>query len=264
MTGFDGNLSAADPLVDTAFFDAQLGATLIPAGTAGQAQAAELYANSGWKLGLNPDALFSTQFYLNQYADIRAAGLNPLAHYENYGWKEGRNPSQTFSSSGYLLANGDVRGANMDPLLHYDLYGKAEGRAAPLPGFDGNLAAADPLVSLAYYDSQLGLTNVASVQVNLVSAAENYHAIGWTQGLNPDAFFNTSYYLSHNPDIAAAHIDPLLHYEAYGWREGRDPSAQFSTHKYLNAYADIRAAAVDPLLHYIQYGQFEGRQAFAV
>lgn len=28
-------------------------------------------------------------------------------------------------------------------------------------------------------------------------------------------------YLAHNPDVAAARIDPLQHYEAYGWKEGR-------------------------------------------
>ena len=71
------------------------------------------------------------------------------------------------------------------------------------------------------------------------------------------------YYLSHNPDVAAAHINPLLHYEQYGWTEGRDPSAQFSTHKYLAAYSDVKAAGADPLLHYVAYGQGEGRTAFA-
>ena len=83
------------------------------------------------------------------------------------------------------------------------------------------------------------------------------------QGLNPDAFFNTAYYLSHNPDIAAAHIDPLRHYEQYGWKEGRDPSAQFSTAKYLAAYADVKAAGMDPLLHFVAFGQAEGRVAFS-
>jgi len=59
--------------------------------------------------------------------------------------------------------------------------------------------------------------------------------------LNPDAFFDTRYYLAHNPDIAAVRIDPLEHYERYGWHEGRDPSAQFSTNKYLAANSVIGA-----------------------
>jgi hypothetical protein len=95
-------------------------------------------------------------------------------------------------------------------------------------------------------------------------AAWSYDQTGWQKGLNPDAFFDTNYYLSHNPDVAAAHIDPLLHYENNGWLEGRDPSAQFSTAKYLAAYSDVKAAGMDPLLHYVQFGQAEGRSAFAV
>ncbi len=65
-------------------------------------------------------------------------------------------------------------------------------------------------------------------------------------------------------DVAAAHVNPLLHYEQYGWHEGRDPSAQFSTNTYLAAYSDVKAAALDPLLHYVQYGPAEGRTAFNV
>ena len=95
-------------------------------------------------------------------------------------------------------------------------------------------------------------------------AAWSYDVSGWQKGLNPNAYFNTSYYLSHNPDVAAAHVDPLLHYETSGWREGRDPSAQFSTNKYLAAYGDVKAAGIDPLLHYVSYGQTEGRLAYVV
>lgn len=82
--------------------------------------------------------------------------------------------------------------------------------------------------------------------------------------MNPDAFFDTRYYLANNPDIAAVHIDPLEHYERYGWHEGRDPSAQFSTHKYFAANPDVKAAGVNPLEHFLTYGQSEGRTAFAV
>ena len=40
---------------------------------------------------------------------------------------------------------------------------------------------------------------------------------------NPD--FDASYYLSHNPDVAQAGVDPLAHYLTTGWKEGRDPNA---------------------------------------
>ena len=78
------------------------------------------------------------------------------------------------------------------------------------------------------------------------------------------ALFDGTYYLAHNPDVAAAGFAPLAHFEAFGWTEGRDPSAAFSLTRYLDANADVRAAHLNPLLHYVEFGQGEGRQAYAV
>ncbi len=255
-----GGTAAADILVDTAFYDRQLGAAIIPADTAGQQQAAWSYDATGWQKGLNPDALFDSKYYLAQNPDVKASGQNPLVHFEQYGWNEGRDPSLLFSAAKYLAANKDVKAAGADPLLHYVQYGRGEGRMTFLPG---GSAAADPLVDADYYDRQLGATLVPAGIAAQQQAAWSYDASGWQRGLSPDAFFDTKYYLSHNPDVAAAHYDPVKHYEQYGWREGRDPSAQFSTHKYLAAYPDVRAAGADPLDHFLRYGQTEGRVAAA-
>jgi len=215
----------------------------------------------GWKAGANPDALFDTSYYLTQNPDVAAAGLDPLAHFESNGWREGREPSLMFSDAKYLAAYPDVKAAGIDPLVHYLGNGRAEGRMAFLAG---GTATADPLVNATYFDRQLGAMLIPGGAVVAQQAASLYDTIGWQRGLNPDTLFDTTYYLSRNPDVAAAHIDPLLHYEASGWKEGRDPSALFSTNKYLGAYADVRAAGINPLLHYVVNGQAEGRQAFAV
>ena len=215
----------------------------------------------GWKAGANPDALFDTSYYLTQNPDVAAAGLDPLAHFESNGWREGREPSLVFSDAKYLTAYPDVKAAAIDPLVHYLASGKAEGRMAFLAG---GPAAADPLVNATYFDRQLGATLIPGGAAGAQQAAASYDATGWQKGVNPDALFDTKYYLSHNPDVAAAHINPLLHFEANGWKEGRDPSALFSTNKYLSAYTDVRTAGLDPLLHYVVSGQAEGRQAFAV
>jgi len=255
-----GGTAAADRLVDPAFYDRQFGATIIPEGMAGQQQAAWSYDASGWQKGLNPDVLFDSNYYLAQNPDVKAAGLDPLTHFEQYGWREGRDPSLLFSVAKYLAANPDVGAVGIDPLLHYVQYGQGEGRMAFLPG---GTAGADPLIKADYYDRQLGATLVPTGTAAQQQAASSYDASGWQRGLNPDAFFDTGYYLGHNPDVAAAHVDPVKHYEQYGWHEGRDPSAQFSTNKYLAAYADVRAAGLDPLEHFLVYGQAEGRTAAA-
>ena len=255
-----GGTAPADTLVSPAFYDRQLGATIIPAGLAGQQQAAWSYGASGWQRGLNPDAFFDTNYYLAQNPDVRAAGLDPLTHFEQYGWREGRDPSLLFSTAKYLTAYPDVQAAGLDPLQQYLQSGQGTGRIAFLPGIT---AAADPLIDATYYDRQLGATLIPTGTAAQQQAAAAYGVLGWRQGLNPDAFFDTNYYLSHNPDVAAAHIDPVKHYEQYGWREGRDPSKQFSTSKYLAAYSDVRAAGLDPLEHFLVYGQAEGRVAIA-
>ena len=214
------------------------------------------YLSFGWKEGRNPSASFDTNYYLRQNPDVAAAGVNPLLHFEAHGWKEGRQPSLVFDDAKYLAANPDVAAAGANPLQHYMAYGRGEGRASFLTG---GAAAADPLVDAAHYDRQLGATLIPGGPAGAQQAAWSYDAAGWRKGLNPDALFDTKYYLAHNPDVAAARVNPLLHYETNGWKEGRDPSAAFSTGKYLAAYADVKAAGVDPLLHFVVSGQAEGR-----
>lgn len=248
--------TVSDPLVDAAYYYAHN-----PDVKAAGIDAATHYLASGWKEGRNPDAYFDTNYYLTQNPDVKAAGLDPLLHFEVNGWKEGREPSLVFSDAKYLVANPDVAAAGLDPLLHYVQHGQFEGRLSFL---SGGTAPADPLVNTAYYDMQLGATLIPGGVAAAQQAAASYDLIGWRRGLNPDAFFDTTYYLTHNPDVAAAHIDPLLHYENSGWHEGRDPSAAFSTNKYLAAYADVTAAGLDPLYHFVAFGQAEGRTAFAV
>lgn len=240
--------------VDPAFYTAH---TTLPQGVTASAD----YLGHGWAAGMNPNAWFDSAYYLKQNPDVKAAGMDPLLHYETYGWKEGRAPSLVFDGNAYLTANADVAAAGVDPLLHWLDFGKAEGRMTFLTG---GTATADPLVDAAFYDRQLGATILPGGTAAATQAAWSYDSTGWQAGLNPDTWFDTTYYLAHNPDVAAAHINPLQHYETFGWKEGRDPSAAFSTTKYLAAYGDVKAAGVDPLLHFVTNGQAEGRTAFAV
>ncbi len=95
------------------------------------AQAAyQHYQTSGWREGRNPNAYFDVTGYLNAYADVKAAGIDPLMHYDRYGWQEGRDPSGLFDTTNYRAANSDVREAGIDPLLHFLQFGAAEGRRA--------------------------------------------------------------------------------------------------------------------------------------
>ncbi|GAB0112493.1 glycosyltransferase [Acidisoma sp. C75] len=106
---------------------------------------------------------FDAAFYLDTYADIRAAGVDPFHHYRHWGAYEGRDPNAFFSTSWYLLQNPDVLEAGLNPLLHFVLFGAQEGRN-PHPHFDVNFyvnqvpeAADDPLLYHLRHGRQQGL-----------------------------------------------------------------------------------------------------------
>jgi serralysin len=62
--------------------------------------------------------------------------------------------------------------------------------------------------------------------------------------------------------VKNAGVNPLDHYHDFGWHEGRDPSVNFDTTDYLGHYPDVAAAQTDPLVHFLRFGAFEGRSAF--
>ena len=177
------------------------------------------YLASGWREGRNPSALFDTRYYLAHNYDVAASGVNPLWHYQQSGWREGRDPSAQFSDSKYLAANPDVAAENIDPLLQYTWAGQAQGRAI----YAVTPVPADPLAG--------------------------------------NALFNADFYLLHNPDVAAARIDPLAHFETFGWHEGRDPSPYFSLRSYAAANPQQAATGIDPLLAFLTSGQAPAQPA---
>ena len=207
------------------------------------------YNASGWHENRNPNAFFSTQFYLASNSDVRASGVNPLDQYDTIGWRQGRDPGANFDTKLYLLHNPDVAAAGVDPLTHYLWSGIFEGRAiyqaigTAVNGFDAE-----------YY-----VLHNPDVLAAGIDALTHFATNGWHEGRNPNSLFDVAYYLSHNPDVAAAGINPLQHYEQSGWMEGRNASAAFSTNAYLAANPDVAAAHLNPLDHYLNFGIYEGR-----
>ena len=77
--------------------------------------------------------LFDEKYYLDQYPDVKQAGMDAAEHYFYQGWKEGRNPGLIFNTNNYFSKNPDVEKAHINPLVHYLEAGKIEGRSiAPM------------------------------------------------------------------------------------------------------------------------------------
>ncbi|WP_420412688.1 beta strand repeat-containing protein [Roseibium sp.] len=99
-------------------------------------------------------------------------------------------------------------------------------------------------------------------------AQQHYNTFGRFEGSDPSASFDTSFYLSQYPDVAAAGINPFDHFLANGSLEMRLPFATFPASTFVAAdYAaantDLAAAGIttDAQLyqHWVIHGQFEGR-----
>jgi glycosyltransferase involved in cell wall biosynthesis len=79
--------------------------------------------------------LFDRKWYLEQYPDVGALGMNPLDHFLRFGVRMNRDPSPKFSCESYFEANRDLDPAVINPLVHYALWGKKEQRPLkPEPG----------------------------------------------------------------------------------------------------------------------------------
>jgi hypothetical protein len=78
--------------------------------------------------------LFDDEWYIAEYPDVVATGMEPLTHYLRFGVHEGRNPNPYFDTEWYLQKYPDVAGVGANPLLHFVKLGAMEERD-PGPNF---------------------------------------------------------------------------------------------------------------------------------
>ncbi len=104
----------------------------------------------------------------------------------------------------------------------------------------------------------------------LSSGFEHYILKGADEGRLPERFlFNEAYYLTTNPDVAAAVVAGHFaagfdHFVTHGVFEGRPPSSFFNETYYRLRYPDIAAAIangslVSGFVHFESTGRFENR-----
>jgi len=82
---------------------------------------------------IEESGLFSREWYLARYNDVKQSGADPLLHYLEQGAILGYDPGPAFSTRGYLFRYPDVGTSGMNPLLHYIRHGKTEGRKVVAP-----------------------------------------------------------------------------------------------------------------------------------
>lgn len=89
----------------------------------------------------------------------------------------------------------------------------------------------------------------AAGQTVLTDASENMHEATITDKL--ELAFDAAYYLSKNPDVLKAGMDPLTHFLKYGWKEGRRPNNWFNPPEYITRHRELVGTDTNPFLHFL-------------
>ncbi len=76
--------------------------------------------------------------------------------------------------------------------------------------------------------------------------------------------FDSKYYYKAYPDVKAAGIDAWSHYSKVGWKEGRNPSASFNTVSYLSCHVDVLGLNINPIQHYFQFNKRDSSIDYSV
>ncbi len=193
-----------------------------------------------WYNGVNYSNVYDYNYYINTYADLKAAfGSNPsgaIEHFVNCGMNEGRQAKSTFNVVSYRNQWSDLRqtfGWNNLPAYyrHYNDCGAREGRTA---------------------------TGCNTVQNPL------HHFLG----VDISPIYNYQYYINNNPDVRKAFggddTATFIHFLTCGMNEGRKSCENFDVYSYRNQWSDLRQAfgwnnLKEYYIHYSNCGRYEGR-----
>ncbi len=150
--------------------------------------------------------LFDKQWYLAQYPDVAASGVDPLTHYLLSGALEGRDPHPLFNTAWYIeqCPKGSVSG--MNPLVHFITSGSAK-------GYNPN-----PLFDTDWYSKQY-----PDVAISGINPLLHFIAKGADKDYDPGPFFSTKSYRNICPNLS---INPLACYLRHGtaWLKKESPA----------------------------------------
>lgn len=159
-----------------------------------------------------------------------AVGFDALDHYVEMGWKEGRDPNADFSTEFYIQSNPEVSASGINPFFHFLTVGRRKGLSPSLK--KGSAVSASDLVYQIickefdgeyYLRTNRDIARVKEAEKDFDPVA-HYITDGWREGRNPRADFSTNDYMAANPDVVAANLNPFYHYIGSGRREGRSPT----------------------------------------
>ena len=167
--------------------------------------------------------LFDYEFYRLQ-TDTTAQDL--LGHYLTTGWRQGLPPSATFNVQLYADENAFLTSLNVSPLYHY--------------------ASQERMRRTRTRDNASGPEAVQVSRDELIAA------------IKPE--FDERFYLSRYQDVRLARLEPFTHFIDHGMDERRDPNALFNSAFYLADNPELERGTTPAFYHYVTQGRREGRR----
>jgi O-antigen biosynthesis protein len=155
---------------------------------------------------------FDASFYTEKYADVRIAGVDPLAHYVEFGSRERRAPNRHFDVKTHLAEDPSLTVDGVNVLLHSLDADRARRLAVQPPSH----ARVSYLRRVSHFASWL---LKPPFRQRWRYAADYFE-------LRRSGSFDAAAYSTRNADVRRLGLDPLMHYVEFGRREGRSGARQ--------------------------------------
>lgn len=211
---------------------------------------------------LQKSGLLDPDYYLDNYPDVAASGVDPLTHYLRKGFAEHRQPGPLFDHEYYRHQVPELKEKVDNPLVHFLEEGRYQGLKANFlvdpeyyacvsPDFDNKTmdslshflqkggkdaqaCSLSPYFDVRFYcnkyvDARKHLDDPRAAYIDFLSD-------GVEENRQPSAFFDSAFYLDKNPVLKKLGLDPLRHYGKFGAENRRSPSPLFDPIFYENKY----------------------------
>lgn len=204
------------------------------------------YLTKGFTYLRPPGPLFDRNYYLHQVPDLDETVANPLVHYLTCGRYTGLRPNLLVDPDYYALHNPEILSSGLNPIAHFLENGRKNKHiCSPSPYFD-------PLFYCRKYPDAARSAN------DPIAAYTHFLRLGVAERRQPGVFFDTAWYLDKTPVLHERNIDPLNHYFLFGIREKKSPSPLFDPEYYANSCAVKEGE--DPFAHYLRHEPAENRR----
>ncbi|WP_397587163.1 hypothetical protein [Sphingobium fuliginis] len=117
----------------------------------------------------------------------------------------------------------------------------------------------DPRLTLRLFDPDYYLSCNPDVVAAGIDPLRHFVRHGAAEGRVPSPHFDAAWYGEHHPESASLGMSPILYYLIHGSAMNQSPSQWFDSVWYLHRNHDVCASGLHPLLHYIESGEMEGR-----